>query len=149
MAGVTITVDDSEVNALFERLGAFGDAPMRAALVDIGEHLFNTTLERAAKEIDPDGIPWVPLSPRYAKRKGAVKPGVPILRFDNHMLGDMFHPQPGDGFVDLGTNAIYGAAQQFGSNGIPAREFLGLSDQDAIDVREILGEHLQQAIDGS
>jgi len=38
--------------------------------------------------VSPDGTPWAALSPRYAKRKERERPGVPKLKFDNHMLGD-------------------------------------------------------------
>jgi phage gpG-like protein len=150
MAGVsvTITVDDAEVQAMLSRLVEFGGEPIQQALGDVGEALYTSTLERAALEESPDGVRWADLNPRYAKRKAKLRPGLPMLRFDNHMLGDMFSYQVGDGFVDIGTGAIYGARQQLGGGGITARPFLGESEQDATTLREILAEHLQGAIDG-
>ena len=79
-----------------------------------------------------------------------------MLRFDGHLLGDMFSYQVGDGFVDIGTNARYGAIHQFGGKAgmkggaaaVPARPWPGLSAQDERDLAEILDEHLQAAIDG-
>lgn len=150
MAGarVTITVDDADLQATLNRLADFGGAPLQAALGDVGEHVLNTTRDRAARQQAPDGTPWVPLSPKYAKRKEKKRPGAPILKFDLHLLGDRLSYQLGDGHVDIGTSALYGATHQFGRGAIPARPFLGLSAEDERDVLEILGEHLELAIDG-
>jgi phage gpG-like protein len=148
LAGVTITVDDADVQAMFARLETFGAERMQLALRDVGEALYNSMLERASREEGPDGVAWADLSPRYARRKENLRPGVPKLKFDGHLLGDRFSYQVGDGFVDIGTSAIYGARQQFGGGGIPPREFVGFSDDDATEIRTILGEHLEAAIDG-
>lgn len=80
----------------------------------MGEYMLRSTRERAAKEIDPDGNKWRALSPGYAKWKAKKRPGVPILKFDFHMLGDQLSYQAdGDGLL-VGTNAPYGAIHQFG-----------------------------------
>jgi phage virion morphogenesis protein len=170
MAGakITITVDDADVRAMFARLAAFGEAPIKDAGRDIGEYMLRATRERAAQERAPDGTPWVPLSPKYAKWKAKKRPGVKMLKFDAHMLGDMFHPEVGPDYVDIGTNALYGAIHQFGGTvhhaalshirsrrtigahdvTIPARPWLGASDEDLRELGEILGDHLRAAAEG-
>ncbi|HET6545712.1 MAG TPA: phage virion morphogenesis protein [Rhodanobacteraceae bacterium] len=158
MAGtqVSITVDDAEVQAALTRIAAFGATTMRETLVDVGESVLNSTRDRARREESPDGVRWVDLSKRYAARKAIKRPGRLKLQYDLHMLGDQFAYQVGDGYVDIGTNAPYGAIQQFGGRpgmapgpaAIKAREWLGLSSQDQADVIDILSEHLQAAIDG-
>ena len=159
MAGahLTLIVDDADAQVLFGRLAEFSGAPMQLALADIGEHLLNSTRDRAAAQVDPSGVPWVPLSPRYERFKEKKRPNVPKLKFDAHMLGDQLSYQARPGSLDLGTSAVYGAIQQFGgkpgmrpgTRNIPARIWLGLSEQDRTDIVEILGEHLQRAIGGA
>lgn len=150
MAGATIKieVDDAEVRALFGRVAAFGAGPTRETLVDIGEYMVRATRARADLEQEPDGVPWVALSPKYARRKQRLRPGVKMLKFDFHMLGDQFSYQPGPDYVDIGTNAPYGARQQFGGGGIPARPWLGASEADLTELRAILDDHLEEALAG-
>lgn len=170
MAGATLTidVDDTEATALFGRLRQYGTAIMRETGGDIGEYLLRSTRERAAKQESPDGVPWVPLSAKYAAYKQKKRPGVPILKFDAHMLGDRLAYQVGDDYVQIGTNVVYGAIHQFGGTvrrasysrvsdkaligsgqaKIPARPYLGLSEADRTELGEILKDHLQAAIDG-
>lgn len=156
MAGVNITVDDTQVQGLFKRLvHAAGDTDQ--ALRDIGEYEIRATRERAAREESPDGTPWVKLSPRYAARKAKKRGGAPILKFDNHMLGDRLNYQVGDTWVEIGTNVPYGALHQFGGTSgmapgpaaVPARPWLGLSDEDTTEIRTILADHLAAAVRGS
>jgi phage gpG-like protein len=150
MAGakITITVDDADVRAMFARLAAFGEAPVKDAGRDIGEYMLRSTRERAVQERAPDGTPWVPLSPRYARRKERLRPGRPMLVFDNFMLGARLSYDPEPTYVDIGTSAVQGASMQFGRGGIPARPWLGASDEDLRELGEILGDHLRAAAEG-
>lgn len=152
MAGVSITIDDGQVQGLFKRLvHAAGDTDQ--ALRDIGEYELRATRERAAREESPDGTPWVKLAPRYAARKAKKRGGAPILKFDNHMLGDRLNYQVGDNWVEIGSNVPYGALHQFGGKpgmaagpaAVPARPWLGLSDQDTAEIKQILTDHLLDA----
>ncbi len=156
MAGVTITVDDADVRGLLDRIAEFGERGLREALVDIGAHLWRATRDRAVAEVAPDGTPWHALSPGYAARKAKRRAGVGMLTWDWHMLGDRLTYQVEDDAMELGTSAKYGAIHQFGGKpdmapgpaAIPARPWLGLSDQDEREVIEILREHLDAAIGG-
>ena len=117
----------------------------RLMLQDIGEYLLNATRERAGKEVGPDGRPWQPLSPRYAERKARKRSGRKLLIFDRHLLGDQLSTQlVGDDAVAVGTNAVYGAAHQFGvgRRGLPARPWLGISDEDDAEMAAIAEDHL-------
>ncbi len=145
----SIELNDEGMRAAFARLqSAVGGDGLRIALGDIGEAMKTATQARAAREESPDGTPWVDLSPKYKKRKAARRPGVPKLKFDGHLLGDMFSWQrDGDDAVLVGTNAIYGATHQFGRGGIPARPFLGLSEDDKTEILDILGDHLRTALE--
>ncbi|HET8942291.1 MAG TPA: phage virion morphogenesis protein [Rudaea sp.] len=148
-ATVTITVDDAQVRALFGRLMEFGENAVVDAGRDIGEYMLRATRARADREAAPDGVPWVPLSPKYAKRKARKRPGAGMLHFDNFMLGSRLAYQTGPDFVDIGTSAKYGATQQFGRGSIPARPWLGASDDDVHELVQILQDHLEAAVSGS
>lgn len=157
MAGafLSIDVDERKVVDALSRLAAFDGEAMPLALEQIGEYLLRSTRDRAELQIDPEGDPWAPLSPRYAKWKEKKRPGVPILKFDFHMLGDQLSWQIVGDELFVGTNAVYGATHQFGREVtlpdgtrafIPARPYLGLSDEDAEEVTAILVDHLERAI---
>jgi phage virion morphogenesis protein len=139
-AKLTIEVNDRPVLAALERLFARMEDPA-PALRDIGETLLNSHRRRFEEGIAPDGTPWVPLSPAYQRRK--KKNQDKILVLDGHLEMLNYDVKP-DG-LELGTNRIYGATHQFGApeRNIPARSFLGLSDDDRTDVLEILREYLR------
>ena len=143
MAGsmLNIQLDDARFKVAFARLRDVVDGPgMRLALADIGEAMKTSTEHRAAREESPDGTAWIDLSPKYKRRKEKLRPGVPKLKFDGHMLGDMLSWQlDGDRAVLVGTNSIYGARQQ------ADRPFLGISMDDRAEIVDILGSHLLRA----
>jgi phage gpG-like protein len=149
MAGVKIEIEvqDAHVRAAFARLIDAG-RDMSLPMADAGEYLLRSTRDRAALQVDPDGIAWAPLTPRYAKRKAKLKPGLPMLKFDYHMLGDRLAYFAGPDSLEVGTGAIYGARQQFGGGGILSRPWLGLSDQDDAELLEIFGAPFRNAISG-
>lgn len=126
MAGarIEIDLDTATASAALDYVGArLSPQGARLLLDDIGEYLLRSTRDRAAQELAPDGSHWRALEPNYAKWKSGKRPGVPILKFDNHMIGDQFtHQVEGDTLL-VGTNAPYGAAHQFGADiKIPARQ---------------------------
>lgn len=112
-ARVEITQDTASP-ALKQLLGRLRGDDRDLMLAQMGEYLLRSTRERAAREEEPSGKKWRPLAPAYARWKAKKRPGVPILKFDFHMLGDQLSYQvDGEGLL-LGTNAPYGAIHQFG-----------------------------------
>lgn len=137
---------------------------------EIGEELLESTERRWQEGVAPDGTPWAPNSPAtlaaYKKRGQRVDPrplfgpnvsGVPLRR-------TVFHTYGRD-YVELGTNAIQAAVMQFGAKkgafgsyqvnlggrsvtasipwgDIPARPFLGLSEQDEANILSLVAEYL-------
>ena len=147
---VTIEIRKDELGPALQRLLAYGKDGIGLALADLGEYLVRSTRERAAAEVDPTGSPWAPLSPRYKARKDKRRPGLPMLKHDNHMLGDQFSWQVRGTELLVGTNAIYGALHQFGGTdsmapgpaAVPARPWLGLSAEDETEALDILEDHI-------
>lgn len=126
MAGARIEFEvDTKIasTALAKAVDALGGDGLTLLLSDIGEYLLRATRDRAAQELSPDGQRWRALEPNYAKWKSGKRPGVPILKFDNHMIGDQLSHQVEGTTLLVGTNAPYGAAHQFGANiKMPARQ---------------------------
>lgn len=147
MAGAALEVDfqDGLVQQVFSELIARGD-DLTPAFDDIGEYLRRSHWERWDDEQAPDGTPWEPLSPRYAKRKKKGQDS--ILLLDSYLRDTLAWSADTDS-LEFGTNLIYGATHQFGDDdrNIPARPFLGLSDDDEEEVLEILRDYFALAAD--
>jgi phage virion morphogenesis protein len=139
---ITIAIDDGDVLAALHALQAKVRDPS-PALSAIGELLMESTKQRFALGVGPDGAAWAPNKPGTRKeKKGPRKPLI-----DTGILADTIHWQLIDGGqgVMVGSNryaAIILAALQFGTDQagrghnitIPARPYLGLSaaDKDAV-----------------
>ena len=137
---ITIEIDDREIRdglrALETKLG-----DLRPVFRDIGEALLNSTRERFNTQTAPDGSPWAQLSPDYKQRK--KKHSDLILTLNGYLRGTLNYQATRDE-LRVGTPMIYGAAHQFGRPDInlPAREFLGLSDDDSAMILDTLSEWL-------
>lgn len=151
MAGarVTVQVDDRHLLEVLGQVDSVLQGDDRELmLADMGEYLLRSTRERAALEVTPDGEPWTPLSPRYAKRKAKTHPGRPMLVLDLHMLGDMLSYQVDGAELAVGTSAIWGATQEFGRDAIPARPWLGLDEADSSKILSIVEKHIRAHLQG-
>lgn len=145
-ANFTIEVDDAAPRGMLDRLLAFG-GDLTPAFSDIGEYLLNSHRQRFADQQAPDGTSWQPLSPKYQARK--KKNRDKILVFEGWLVGRLGYDARPDELV-FGTPMIYGATHHFGDPGrnIPARPFLGLSNDDRGGVLDILRDHAQRAAEG-
>lgn len=162
MAGITLNYDIND-EQVAEMLGRMREnlQNLRPALLEIGEHLQGSVEERFRTETDPEGNPWEPLSD-FTK---ANKRGDQILTESGSSgLRGSIHYRAGRDFLEQGTNKIYGAIHQLGGTikarggalaigrpdgafalvkqvTIPARPYLGLSDDDRQVIDEILQRH--------
>lgn len=133
---------------------------LRPAMMEIGEHLQGSVEERFRTETDPQGNAWEPLSAFTLANKRNDQ----ILTERGGLRGSV-HYTVGDHALEQGTNKIYGAIHQLGGtirpkNGpalaigrpggefalvkkvtIPARAYLGLSDDDKLAIDAILARH--------
>ena len=165
MANVKIEFDLSgikEARAKLERLQE-ATSDLRPLLEAIREDLLLSHDERARDQVDPQGHTWKALDPLYAK----TKRGGRILHASGRMLS-LASRVEGDTVV-IGTNAEYAAAHQFGATirpkakkalrfnmggkwftkksvTIPARPFLGVSEQDKKDMVEAVQDYLDETL---
>jgi phage virion morphogenesis protein len=168
-ASIKITVRDAELRAAFDRLRTADGGLIPAAMKNIGQVLVKGVRERFAQQKAPDGQPWKPLNPDYAKGKRGTK----ILQeqgMRGGLLGSITYVAGADS-VAIGTNKVYGAIHQFGGTivprtgdalifrlgnrvvfarkvVIPARPFLGLSDADRAAILEVVGDHIRRVWEG-
>lgn len=166
MSGVSITIDDSQVeDVLAKLLAAAGD--LSPVLKNIGEYEAQSTKNRIVKGISPDGSAFAPLNPLYAK---VEKKGPGILRGATGRLAEIVYQVGGD-TVAIGNDIVYGAIHQFGgvikaknapalifslggrkvqvkSVSIPARPYLGLSTEDQAEILAIVADHFILATGG-
>lgn len=154
---IRIHIDDRQIQQALRRLQeAAGD--LTPALEDIGEYLARATRQRFADGEDPEGNRWAELSDATIARKGHAKP----LIGETGLLRKIRYQLEGTDTVVVGAGAEYGATHQFGARkgqfgktrkgrpipfgDIPARPFLGVSDEDRNAILDILAEHLEGAI---
>lgn len=164
MSGTAITLDDQDVkDALARLLAAAGD--LRPVLKNIGEYEAKATRARFLSATDPDGKPWQALNALYAK----TKKGPGILRGATKSLSQIVW-QAGAASVDIGSNEVYArihnqggkilpknaAALVFSMGGqtfkvksvtIPRRQFLGWNEADIAEVKAIIEDHFEMAVE--
>lgn len=169
MFTVNITPHDfDDVATLFERLAA-KMTDMTPVMQDLGELLVNSTKQRFPEGVSPDGTPWAPKSQatidafrsREGRKKNASIDFRPLFG-PSGRLSSEFSWEAGPSSVEIGSSLIYAAVQQFGAakgafgatskgssipwGNIPARPFLGISDEDEVNIRATIADYLDEAL---
>jgi phage gpG-like protein len=169
--GLTYTVefDDAAVTGALDRLAALGVAP-EGLLTILGDYGRDSTRRRWLTQSAPDGTPWAGLSAGYALLKPANKG---IL----YLSGALENSQTylvGINAVSWGSRMPYAAVHQFGATikpktakalvfrlgvggmhevfaqsvTIPARPYLGISAEDALEIPELARDYMQRVLLG-
>jgi len=135
------------------------------AMQEIGGELQASTHQRFRDERGPEGEAWPELAPATligrAGKKARTKRGGYTKRARTRMsnarilrdTGELFNSisfQANANQVSVGTNKAYARIQQLGGQAgrrgnkveIPARPFLGISDDDRGTIADILSQHL-------
>jgi phage gpG-like protein len=135
----------------------------------IGEGLLDDVQERFRTQTAPNGLDWVGKSAATIaayERRGQKIDYRPLYGATGELhQTDRFHYQAGPNSVEVGTNLIYAAAMQLGAakgafgstsrgspipwGDIPARPFLGISDERRQDILDEVGEWLASIVDGA
>lgn len=148
----TVDLKDEAVTAALMRASAvFED--LTPLFKNIGEILVESTKARFPKGIAPDGSAWAPKSATTLAKYGARKSNRvdirPLFGPSGTLWSQIFHVAGPDG-VEIGSARSYAAVMQFGAakgafgttrNGspipwgdIPARPYLGLSEEDRVNI---------------
>jgi len=160
----SVQINDTASDGLEELARALMD--LTPVWADIGEDLLVSHQDRIARGEQPDGSPFAPRSPTTIKRyqKMGLSFGAPLNQSGDMRLGLHYATSPNS--LELGSGAIQAAVMQFGAKkgafgsyqgegfggttptisipwgDIPARPFLGLSDEDQDAITAAVGEWL-------
>lgn len=150
MAGVSniLTWDDRETQAMLKKvIGRMDD--LRPVMKAFGEYMLVETEKRFAGEHDPEGRPWKPLSRTTLENK---EYGTKILTGRGHrggLRGTIAYSAEKKK-VAVGTSKVYGAIHQLGGKAgpnrqvtIPARPYLGITDENRQEFVMIVKDHLE------
>lgn len=124
---------------------------LRGPLSEIGEELIDSTRHRFSTATDPEGNKW-PLNSIFSTLLNEKKPGDKPLLGETGNLSKLINAQlVGNNALEVGSILEYAAIQQFGGTkqefphlwgDIPARPFLGISNEDERTILEIIEDHL-------
>lgn len=111
MTGTTfkLTIEDQAARAA---LGRLADVDVGDLLPRLGEYLLRATQDRFKTQTAPDGTPWAPLQPRYARRKKYNRDKILTLR--GYLRSGIRYQVTGPDEVEVGTNLVYAAIHQLG-----------------------------------
>ncbi|MES2435066.1 MAG: phage virion morphogenesis protein [Pseudomonadota bacterium] len=167
----TVEINDTEVLAALDRAtSVLTDAT--AMMNAIGDFLHGQVEDRFQTQAGPDGTAWAPRSAvtlkSYERRK--LKFGG-ILHLSGQLSGNIFHDYDAES-VRVGSPEPWAAVQQFGAaqgafgafmgkdklgrdhfhhlpwGNIPARPYLGFSDEDREGIIAIVTETIAAALEG-
>lgn len=129
----------------------------------IGEYLIDSTKSRFRLGVDPDGHAWAPKSPVTIERYRRAGDGTltkPLLGPSRRLSNEIVKYVDRIG-VEVGSNLDYSGVMQAGATkgafgtdrhgrplpwgNIPARVWLGISEQDERNILDIVDEHLETA----
>lgn len=158
MAGAQIGMSVRDADRIGRALNALMEASgnLRQPFEEIGAALRSSTEQRFEDEVDPEGDPWEELTERtqnqLVTRRRKRGPDH-ILRRKGLLYQSLTYAAT-HADVAVGSNRIYAAIHQLGGTddmdpgpaAVPARPFLGVSDEDEREIEEILMEHLQRAL---
>lgn len=136
---ISLNYQDSEIRERLIRLQAKSN-DLSQPLNEIGQYLLASADKGFENELDPYGIPWLPNSPsikRYKQSKGLI---LKVLQATGRMRASISY-RVANNSVIVGTNVGYAYKHQVGE-GVPKREFLGISDRNKQDIISILDEYL-------
>jgi len=156
---ITIDLQDADITHALGELEKV-TADLTPALKLIGRKLVESTEERFTDRRAPDGKPWLGNSDLTIARKGFDHPLVGGTQDGDtgrrtQMLQHMNHAQIEDNVLLVGNTMEYSAMQQFGGTkadfphlwgDIPARPFIGLSDEDRQMVIEQITDAVERAV---
>ncbi|MGZ8172824.1 MULTISPECIES: phage virion morphogenesis protein [Methylobacter] len=143
---ITIDVDDREILAALRQLQQ-STGNLRPALLKIGDDLKKSTKQRFSSKTGPDGQAWLGNADSTIERKGHDFPLTDGGTLDNTIDYQLF----GNDSVDIGSPMEYAAMMQFGGTkaefpnlwgDVPGRPFLGISEDDKVQILATIQRHL-------
>jgi phage virion morphogenesis protein len=135
-----------EMQARFRAIQEHG-GNLRPLMLEIGEDVTESTKQRFVTTTSPDGDQWAKNSDVTLAHKSGSRP----LTDGGDLAASIHYSLLGNDGVEIGTGADQAAMMQFGGTksefphlwgDIPARPFLGLSDQDKQNILDLTLHYL-------
>lgn len=153
MAGVSLNWGG--LDRALERAGKRLVTKRRNLLNAVGETLVSGTLERFEKEEDPEGRKWEPSGRAWEQglnsRRGRMGK---TLQNTGRLRSSIDYAATRDSVL-VGSNVEYARIHQEGGKAgrgckvtIPARPYLGISEEDRKEVEAVMAEHLEDVFRG-
>ena len=141
----TVQVQDPVTKSILRQLQKLKN--LDPALEEIGASVLTETQQRFEDQEDPEGRAWVALSDTTLETRKGAPPA--ILRDQGNLYDSLTYKVLPGRSVSVGTNKRYARIHQLGGKAgrgkkvtIPARPFLGLSERGAVEVLQIVTDHL-------
>lgn len=148
MAGAQVTFELDSLQPLLGRLNALGQ-PRRQAegLANIGGLIESQTRARFDERTSPEGDPWAAWSEGYAATR---KKGQTLLVASGGFRDSIAWDLTGEE-LRVGSNMVYAALHQAGGTddmapgaaAVPARPYLGLSDENVREIEDAMGDWIE------
>ena len=150
---IKVEINSDVVSRALVDLSA-GLADLTDPMAEIAEVLLASTEDRIERGISPDGTAFAPRAQAtldgYAARKPPVTPkGGPLITTGT--MSSQIASASGSDFAEVGSNAVQAAMMNFGGTksafpnlwgDIPARPFIGLSEDDETAIVETVEDWL-------
>lgn len=155
---IRIEFNDRDVNTALSGLQLLlGD--LTQVMEEIGHQLVTSTKARFDAQTSPEGVPWAKKKQSTIDRQTKGKRGADPrpLHYSLDLRSQIFAAS-GPDFAEVGSNRAYAAMMHFGGQkekfphlwgDIPARPFLGLSEEDRSAILEIVGEWFTRGSGGN
>lgn len=151
---IDIRYDDAEVRRGLNRLLRAAE-DLSPAMREIAETLGDSAEQSLKRQAAPDGAPWKPLAEgtqAQRRREGVGGPG-PILQRSGDLF-DFIQTEYDHQSATAGVGLEYAAIHQFGGRpgmapapaAVPARPFLGVTDEHRGMILETITDHLRAAV---
>ena len=123
---------------------------------DIGDDMVQATQDRLKSGRSPDGSPFAPRSQATINHYDRLKRTYGGPLYYSGMLYNEISFAAGPDFVEWGSDRPYAAMMQFGGSkgdyphlwgNIPARPFLGISEEDRTNILATITEWLESVTD--
>lgn len=129
MVQINVTHELPELVNHLQQLEQKLDGDLTPLMIKIGGILEGSSKQRFDDKKSPDGVSWKNLKPSTIARKGNHN----ILIDSNNLHKGILNQVTAHSVV-VGTPEFYGKYHQFGTKSMPARQFLGISEQDKEDI---------------
>jgi phage virion morphogenesis protein len=136
---VSVSIEITGLDPLIAKLERLARPDQVELMEQIGSLVESQTRNRIANEKrDPSGKQWKKWSAKYARTRHG---GHSLLMNEGDLLDSIQWQVSGDK-VEIGSNLVYARTHQLGRGAIPARPYLGLSDENRDEISEVIDEWL-------